>query len=111
MRRRRAEERRAVIADYLDANPVAEVFPRGLPVILAQALGVHRSTAWRDLQRILYPPCRCEIYHDGQLLCTIARECPGGPVVSVTDWDGNEIRGKAHRAILRQMPRYWGKRR
>jgi len=111
-RRRRAEERRAAIAELLDrAGPAVLLFRRCLAPGLARAFGVHRSTVWRDLQRLLYLPPIWEVRdEEGRFVCMATRACQGGPVVSVTDSEDREIRGERRRAILRQLPRYCSNR-
>lgn len=111
MRRERAETRREAMAEAIDAlGPAAWFFRRGLAVILGAAFGVHRTTAWRDIQRILFPPEYCFVGSDGEELFSVTRACQGGPILSITDPDGNEIRGAARRHILRQLPRYLRRR-
>lgn len=107
-RRMRAEARQAAIDRWLGEHPWAAFFPRGLPAAIAPAFGVHPSTIWRDLQQILRPPREYSFYRKGELLFTIYRAYPGGPVLSVEDPDGNEIRGGARRNILRRLPRHLG---
>ena len=109
MRQRQAEARRAAILKGLEDMGLEPRFlPRGLTAFFAKAFGVHRTTIWRDLQRILYPPRECNFWQGDKLLFTVSRACEGGPIVSVTDADGNEIRGAARREILRRLPRYIG---
>ena len=108
MRRRRAKARRGAISEWLAENPTALFFNRGLPGALGRVFGVHPSTIWRDLQEILYGGQIYNFRRDGELLFTITRACPGGRILSVTDADGNDIRGESRRAILRRMPRYYG---
>ena len=110
-RRRRAEARRAAIDEWLGEHPAAMFFPGGLPGLLAPAFGVHPSTIWRDLQVLLRPARQYSFYGKGKLFFTLYREYPGGPVVGLEDPDGNEIRGKARRDILKRLPRYFGRRR
>ncbi len=43
---------------------------------------------------------------DGEELLSVTRACQGGPILSVTDPDGNDVRRAARRYILRQLPRY-----
>jgi hypothetical protein len=93
------------------AGPAALLFLGRLSGSLARAFGVHRTTIWRDLRRILIPPAYSFHGPDGELLFTLTRACQGGPVLSVEDADGNEIRGKARRDILKSLPRYHGRRR
>ena len=84
-------------------------FNRGLPGVLAPAFGVHPSTIWRDLQYILYGGRQYDFRGpDGELLFSVTRAYPAGPVVSVTDGDAYEVRGPARQRILRQLPRYFG---
>ena len=111
LRRQRVQERRAAIAAWFEKNPVAWLFCRGVPVALAPTFGVHPSTIWRDLQALLYPPRQCDFWCNGVLQYTVYRDYPGGPVVSLTDADGNEIRGQRRWAILRRLPRYCRRRR
>ena len=107
MRQRRAEARREAMARAL--SPTDWLNPRGLSVALARAFGVSRQTAWRDLQQIFYGYREYNfVSPDGELLFTVIRTCQGGPIVGVFDADGNEIRGKARRAIIRRLPRYHG---
>ena len=110
-RQRRAWERRQAIAEWLAENPAWWWFPRGVPGLLAPAFGVHPSTIWRDLQVLLYPPAACRCYSNGELLFTVYRAYPGGPVVGLEDACGNEIRGEARRRIIRALPRYRPRRR
>ena len=90
-------------------GPAAWLFNRGLAVAFARAFGVHRTTAWRDLQRILGFNRQFDFHGpDGKLLFSVTRACQGGPVVSVADPDGNEIHGAERRSILRRLSRYFG---
>jgi len=79
---------------------------RGVTVALARAFGVHRSTAWRDLQWIVGLSPSCDCYVRGEHVYSFTRACQSGPIISVTDPDGYEIRGAARRRILRALPRY-----
>ena len=106
MRRRQAEARRSAIAQWLCEQPWAGIFSRGLPAALAPAFGVHPTTIWRDLQLILYGGRTFNYYREGEFLFSVTRAYPGGPVLSVQDEDGNEIRGPARRRIVRSLPRY-----
>ena len=108
MRQRRAKARRAAMDEVVGEIGVAAFVTPGLAPALARAFGVSRQTAWRDLQQILYGPREHNFYGNGELLFTIYRAYPGGPIVSLTDPDGNEIRGAVRRSILRQLPRYFG---
>ena len=108
MRQRRAEARREAIEEWLCEHPAAAFFPRGLPAALAPAFGVHPTTIWRDLQLILYGGRAVDCWSGGEFLFSVTRAYPGGPVVSLTDAEGNEIRGPARRSILRWLPRYLG---
>ena len=58
-------------------------------VALASAFGVSRQAGWRDLQQILYGPREYNFYSNGEFRFTVYRAYPGGPVVSVTDPEGN----------------------
>ncbi len=107
-RRRRAEARRAQITALLEKNLVAALFCRGLPAALAPAFGVHPSTIWRDLQLILRGGRIVNFYRGDEFLFSITRAYPGGPILSVTDQDDNEIRGEARKSIIRSLPRYFG---
>ena len=108
MRRRRAEARREAIDRWLGEHPGAVFFPRGVPRLLAPAFGVHPSTIWRDLQFILYGGRTYNYWRGDEFLFSVTRACPGGPVLSVEDEDGNEIRGAERRRILRMLPRHCG---
>ena len=109
IRQRCAEQRRAAMAEVVNPMGVFALLNRGLAPALARAFGVSRQTAWRDLQYILYGG---QIYifsdADGELLFTVTRAYSGGPILSVTDPDDNEICGAARRDILRRLPRYFG---
>ncbi len=107
-RRRRSDARRAQIAAWLDENLGAVLFSRGLPAALAPAYGVHPSTIWRDLQLILRGGTIINFYRGDEFLFSVTRAYPGGPVLSVTAPDDNEIRGEARRRIIRSLPRYFG---
>lgn len=107
-RRRRAEARRGAISNWLAENPTAAIFSRGLPAALAPAFGVHPSTIWRDLQWLLYGGSAVNFYSGDKHLFSITRAYPGGPVLSVTGPEGQEIRGPARRSIIRSLPRYVG---
>ena len=107
-RRRRADARRAQIAAWLDENLWAVWFPRGVPATLAPVFGVHPSTIWRDLQLLLRGGTIINFYSGDEFLYSVTRAYPGGPILSVTDQDDNEIRGKARKDIIRNLPRYFG---
>ncbi len=107
-RRRQAEDRREAIAELLEENIAAAFFSRGLPAALAPAFDVHPSTIWRDLQLILRGGTIINFYSGDEFLFSISRAYPGGPILSVTDQDDNEIRGKARKSIIRSLPRYFG---
>jgi len=104
-RRRRAAARRTAIAEWLSENPFVMFRPRGLPEALAPAFGVHPTTIWRDLQFLLYGGRTINYYHGGEFLFGVTREYLGGPVCSVQDADGKEIRGEARRRIVKSLPR------
>ena len=105
MRRRKAEARRAAISERLGVNGLClALMYRGATVALAAAFGVHRTTAWRDLQAITGMGPMIEfVGREGETLFTVRRAYRGGPVVSVTDADGYEIRGAERRNVMRQM--------
>ncbi len=107
-RRRLAWERRAAIAAWLDDNSEAMLFSRGLPGTLAPVFGVHPTTIWRDLQFLLYGGRTTNYWRDGEFLFSVTREYPGGPVNSIEDEGGNEIRGEARKRIIKSLPRYCG---
>ena len=109
-RQRRVRQRRQAIAEWLSKHPARWLYTRGLPVALAPAFGVHPTTIWRDLQVLLYPPRACTFWRNGELLFTVYRQYPGGPVVGLEDPDGNEIRRQERRRILHRLPRYVGRR-
>ena len=90
---------------------VAESRRGRLSAVFFRAFGVHPTTALRDLQRLRWPPQHDFVNHRGELLFSVTRACQGGPIESVTDPDGNEIRGAERRRIVRQMPRYFHRRR
>ena len=83
-------------------------FNRGLPATLAPAFGVHPTTIWRDLQFRLYGGRTTNYWRDDEFLFSVTREYPGGPVTTVEDADGREIRGAKRRRIIRRLPRYIG---
>ena len=107
-RRRRAEARRETIAECLEKNIAAALFTRGLSAAFAPVFGVHPSTIWRDLQVILGGGRIVNFHRGGEFLFSVMRAYTGGPILSVTDCDGNEIRGKARKEIIRSLPRYFG---
>jgi len=77
---------------------------RGMAVALAAAFGVHRTTAWRDLKLIVGVWTEYNFHGpDDELLFTVSCAYRGGPVMSVTDADGYEIRGARRRYALGQM--------
>ena len=80
---------------------------RGITVALAAAFGVHRTTAWRDLKRIVGSRTEYTFHGpDDELLFTVSCAYRGGPVMSVTDAAGHEIRGANRRYALGQMRRF-----
>ncbi len=111
MRQRRAWQRREAIAKWLCKHPWAGLRPRGLPAALAPAFGVHPTTIWRDLQFILYGGSTCNYWRGDDFLFSVRRAYPGGPILSVTDSGGYEIRGDARRRIIKSLPRYGDRRR
>ena len=106
-RRRRAEARREAIAEFLGENIAAALFTRGLPAALAPVFGVHPTTIWRDLQVILGGGRIVNFHRGDEFLFSIIQAYTGGPILSVTDYDGNEIRGEARREIIQGLPRYF----
>ncbi len=71
---------------------------------------MHPSTIWRDLQLILRGGTIINFYRGDELLFSVTRAYPSGPVLSVTDPDYNEIRGEGRKRIIRSLPRYFGQR-
>ena len=69
-RQRKAEQRREIISEWLNKNPMAFFFPRGVHGLLAPLFGVHPSTIWRDLQYIIFPPREYRLFCNGELVCT-----------------------------------------
>ncbi len=108
MRRKGAETRRAAIAAWLDDNPEAMFFSRGLPGMLAPVFSVHPTTIWRDLQFLLYGGRTTNYWRDDEFLFSVTRECPGGPVIRIEDADNNEILGEDRKRIIKSLPRYYG---
>jgi len=96
------------MAEALGVNGLClALMHRGATVALAAAFGVHRATAWRDLQAITGMGPMIEfVGPEGELLYTVRRAYRGGPVVSVTDADGYEIHGAERRDAMRQMRRF-----
>lgn len=84
------------------------IFSRGFPAALALVFGVHPSMIWRDLQWLLYGSSTVNFYSGDKLLFSVTRAYPGGPVLSVTGPEGEEIRGPVRRSIIRPLPRYVG---
>ena len=112
MRQRRAEERRAMMERAIAGAWVAAFFGfRGFAPALGHAFGVHRSTAWRDLQRILGLGPSINFTREGEVLYTVDRACQGGPVVGVYDAQGWPIRGPERKRIVKNLPRYFRRRR
>jgi len=106
MRRRRAETRREAIAELLIGNLTVAYFTRGLPGALAKVFGVHPTTIWRDLQLILYGGRTIDCYRGDEFLYSVTRAYPGGPILSVEDPDGDEIRGERQKRIIKSLPRF-----
>ena len=86
-------------------------FSRGLPRALAPAFGVHPTTIWRDLQYILYGGRTFNCWREGEFLFSVTRAYPGGPVLSVQDEDGSEIRGPTQEEFWRPPVRFVARRR
>lgn len=103
-RQRRADQRRVIVAGMLWQLLFRK---RGLIGALARHLGVHRSTIWRDVKRLTWPHETNYIDQQGNTLWTIQRAYRKGPILNVTDPDGNEIRGAARRDILRRLKGWW----
>jgi len=79
---------------------------RGASLALAAAFGVHRTTAWRDLRRLLGGGLEHHFTGaDGELLFTVTCAYRGGPVLSVIDAAGYKIRGAERQHVLRQFRR------
>jgi hypothetical protein len=110
MRKRQAEARREAMAEALAEMGAAALLTRGLAPSFARAFGVSRQTAWRDLQYILYGGRTYNFWRGDELLFPLTRAYPGGPVLSLTDPEGYEMRGQFRRRILRTLPRYLDRR-
>lgn len=108
MRQMQAEARRAAMTNALGLNGLFfALMHRGMTVALAAAFGVHRTTAWRDLKRIVGSGIEYNFHGpDGELLFTVRCAYRGGPVLSVTDAAGYEIRVANRRYALGQMRRF-----
>ena len=107
-RRRLAEARRNTIDRWLAEHPWA-LLSRGLPAAFAPIFGVHPSTISRDLQ-FLRGGRTYDLWCGDRFAMSVTRAYPGGPVLSVEDADGKEIRGRARRTIIRSLPRYFGQK-
>ena len=101
MRRRKAEARRAKMAEMF--TPLQCLLSRGLAVTCARIFGVHRSTAWRDLQQMFLPPQTNFVDSEGHLLYTVTRAYKGGRILSIEDAEGCEIHGPRRREIVREL--------
>ena len=110
-RRKRADARREALAEVISRNPLMPLVVRGSITALAGAFGVSPSTISRDLRYIVFGGSVCNFTSNGELLYTVTRAYPGGPVISITDPDGYEIKGKARKRILKTLPRYLRKRK
>jgi len=108
MRRMQAEARRAAMTRALGRNGLSfALMHRGMTIALAAAFGVHRTTAWRDLKRIVGSGTEYNFHGpDDELLFTVSCAYRGGPVMSITDADGYEIRGAERQFALGQMRRF-----
>lgn len=104
MRRRKAEARRKSMAEVLARGGVFHLGQHGLSSAVASAYGVHRATIRRDLSRVLGGGvCHNFTGADDEVLFTITCAYRGGPVLSVTDADDNEVHGAARKSILRRF--------
>ena len=79
---------------------------RGSITALAGAFGVSPSTISRDLRYILFGGSVYNFVSDGELVYSVTRAYPGGPILSITDPEGYEIRGEERKKILWRLPRY-----
>ncbi len=59
----------------------------------AEAFGVSRTTAWRDLTFLLWGGRVTDVVSGEYLLAKVTTMYRGGPVVSVTDAEGYELHG------------------
>lgn len=112
-RQERAEERREYIRALFMQDPKLVLLNRGLSGAIAARFGVHRSTAWRDVQAALFFRHRCQYLRFGRPLFTVERLYKRGPVVFVTMADGTGVFSKReqHRLLREwQVTRYAGER-
>ena len=107
-RRRKADTRREALAEVISRNPLMPLMVRGSITALAGAFGVSPSTISRDLQYILFGGSVYNFVSNGELLYSVTRAYPGGPILSITDAEGYEIQGQVRKEILRRLPRYFG---
>ena len=106
-RRRRAEARREALAEIVGHWLLP---PRGAVTALAGHFGVSPSTISRDLRLVLWGGQEYDFSGpDGELLFTVTRAYAGGPVLSITGPDGNEIRGAARHDVLRHLRQRFGR--
>lgn len=103
MRRRKAEARREKMAEMF--TPLGCLVLPGLAVTCARIFGVHRSTAWRDLQQMFLPPQTDFVDSEGNVLYTVTRTYKGGRILSIEDAEGREMHGAQRRQIVRQLRR------
>ena len=87
-RRRKADARREALARAISDFPWAPLMFRGPMTALAGAFGVSVSTISRDLQYILFGGSVYNFVSNGELVYSVTRQYPGGPVISVTDAEG-----------------------
>jgi hypothetical protein len=72
-----------------------------IQTVLADALGVHRTTMGRDLAELWDDHETCVETPDGDILYTITRARRGGPIVKVYDAQGRRVRGPERRWVVR----------
>ena len=102
-RRRNADARREAISEVIRNWPMLPLMPRGAGNALAGASGVSPSTISRDLQCILFGGSVNNFVSDEELLYSVTRAYPGGPILSITDAAGYKIRGEERKRILRRL--------
>jgi hypothetical protein len=110
-RRRKAAARREELCRLCQGDPSIALFTGllghggrgGLVEGLARQLGVHRTTIMRDVRWLCALGPIVNVHRrDGTTLCEIQLAYRGGPVISLTDADGKEIRGRERRDLLRR---------
>ena len=105
-RRKRADARREALTKTISKCPLMPLRFRGSITALAGAFGVSPSTISRDLRYILFGGIVYNFCPNGELVYSVTRAYPGGPVISITDADDYDIKGEARKRILRSLPRY-----